>query len=83
MNQIKKDMLRLIRHFKEPDQSVPHNFVDETGLESRMISAGPVDTFAYSSQIIGIKNLVDDALYRLELSYGQLKSKTDERVDKF
>lgn len=76
-------MLRLIKHFKEPNQSVPHNFTDETGLEARMIPAEPVDTFAYSSQIIGIKNQVDDALYRLELSYGQFKSKIDENVDKF
>lgn len=48
-----------------------------------MLPAEPVDTFAYSSQIIGIKNQVDDALYRLELSYGQFKSKIDENVDKF
>ena len=43
----------------------------------------PVDTFAYTSQIIGIKNKVDDAVYRMERNVGQFKAKIDDNMDKF
>ena len=42
-----------------------------------------MDTFAYSSQIIGIKNQVDDAVYRMERNVGQFKAKVDVSMDKF
>ena len=74
-------MLRLVKHFKEPNSSVPQNFENETGLMSK--NSEPVDTFAFNSQIIGIKNHVDDVLYRMDLSYGQFKSKMEDSIDKF
>lgn len=73
--------MRLIKHFKAPPTATPHTFENETGILTQLPE--PEDTFAFQSQIIGIKNQVDDALYRMELNLGQHKEKVDGDVSKF
>lgn len=73
--------MRLMKHYKPSDSNIPETLENETGLMGSITI--PEDTFAFASQIIGIKNQVDDALYRMDRNLGQFKGKVEDSVTSF